>query len=291
MAGRRTLWYVVNIKSRGIQTPQRYIEAFEHLNESDPLILLKGNRYISIESLQRSNYLEENGRYSRALFLKLSAYDIINPDAFYNRRSRENVSLQWDPDLTANKKDIEIIFVPSVHKLAFKKSSPISLKSVLKYFSEALKEVEGEGSFDVDVVKSHDIIQRILTSYEIFKVKADISYSNADRSGGFRHLLDDKLRGVNAQRTKILFEGSKYQPLQSGEDGMLEAVVGISENNGSVVAKVRETVNSRVQVINTDKYPLNMEVNTINREDVNTDVYNELKTRFGNNTEIQNEQG
>lgn len=291
MAGRRTLWYVVNIKSRGIQTPQRYIEAFEHLNELDPLILIKGNRYISIESLQKSNYLEENGRYSRALFLKLSAYDIVNPDAFYNRRSRENVSLQWDPDLTANKKDIEIIFVPSVHKLAFKKSSPISLKSVLKYFSEALTEVEGEGSFDVDVVKSHDIIQRILTSYEIFKMEADISYSNADRSGGFRRLLDDKLRGVNAQRTKISFEGSKYQPLQSGEDGMLEAVVNISENNGTVVAKIRETADSKIQIINTQKYPLNMVVNTINREDVNTDVYNELKTRFGNNTEIQNEQG
>lgn len=287
---RRTIWYVINIKSRDIQTPQRYIEAFEHLYREDPLILLKGNRHISIESLQRSSYLEENGGYPRTLFLKLSAYDIVNPDAFYNRRSRENVSLQWDPDLTANKKDVEIVFVPSVHRFAFKKSSSISLNSVLKFFSKALTQVEGEDTFDVDVVKSHDVIQKILMSHEIFRIEADISYSNADRSGGFRRLLDEKLRGVNACRTKISFEGSRHQPLQSGTDGMLEAVVGISESNGTVVAKIRETARGNVQIINTKDYPLNLEVNTTNREDVNTDVYNELKTRFGN-TEIQDEQG
>lgn len=27
-----TKWYVINIKARDVQTPQRYIDAFEHIN-------------------------------------------------------------------------------------------------------------------------------------------------------------------------------------------------------------------------------------------------------------------
>ena len=40
-AKRQTIWNVINIKSRGIQTPQTYIHAFECLKEQDPLIRIK----------------------------------------------------------------------------------------------------------------------------------------------------------------------------------------------------------------------------------------------------------
>ena len=280
---RNTKWYVVNIKSRDVQTPQRYIDAFTQLNVQDPLVLLRGSRHISIKSFQRSQYLDCNG-YPRALYLKLSAYDILNPDAFYNRRQRESVSLQLDPDIVANEKETEIIFVPSVHRLAFRTATPISLSYIVKYFSDGLSMVDGEGHFDVHVVKDHDVIERILMSHEIFKIDAVISYSNADPSLGFHNVLDNKLRRARASRMRMTFEGTREQPLQAEDDGMIAAIVGISESNGCVEARVRETENANISTIKTKDYPLKMDVQITDRADGFTDAYNELVSRFGNNS-------
>ena len=52
---KNTNWYVINIKARDIQTPQRYIDVFERLNEKDPLIQLRGSRHISVKSTIRVN--------------------------------------------------------------------------------------------------------------------------------------------------------------------------------------------------------------------------------------------
>lgn len=279
---KNTNWYVINIKARDVQTPQRYIDAFERLNENDPLIQLRGSRHISVKSYYRSQYLEQDNT-PRTLYLKLSAYDILNPDAFYDKKRKENVSLHWDPDIVANEKEVELIFVPRVHRAVFRVSTSISLNYIVKYFVEALQIVEGEELFDVHVVKDHDIIEKILTSYEVYKVDADISFSNADRSSGFHKLLDDKLRKAKASRTKMTFVGSKDQPLGTEEDGMIAAVVGISESNGSVIARVKETQNSKVTTIKTQDYPLKLSVSLRDREDDYTDLYNDLITKFGNN--------
>lgn len=60
-AKRQTIWNVINIKSRGIQTPQTYIHAFECLKEQDPLIQLRGNRHMSIKSMSQASYIEKEG--------------------------------------------------------------------------------------------------------------------------------------------------------------------------------------------------------------------------------------
>lgn len=277
-----TKWYVINIKARDVQTPQRYIDAFEHINEQDPLIQLRGNRHISIKSYQKSQILEKDGT-PRTLYLKLSAYDILNPDAFYDKKRKENVSLHWNPDIVANEKEVELIFVPKVHRAVFRINASVSLNYVVKYFIGSLNVVEGEDLFDVDIVKDHDIIEKILTSYKVYKVDADISYSNADRSSGFRKILDDKLREAKAGRTRMTFIGSKDQPLSTEEDGMIAAVVGISESNGSVIARVKETQTSKVSTIKTQDYPLKLSVAIKDRENDYTELYNKIVTEYGNN--------
>lgn len=284
---KKTTWYVVNIKSRVEQTPLRYVQAFEHINQEDPLILIRGNRYIGIRHFSKSNYLEEDGTYPRSLLLKLTTYDIVNPDAFYNTRSRENISMQWDPDVAINEKDVDLIFIPCVHRLVFRKNSPISLTAVLKFLRESLDRVEGEELFDVDVVKSHDMIQKILTSHEIYSINADISFSNADRSSNFIKWFDDKLRNSNVQRTMVSLRGSKEHPLVVEEDGLLEAVVKISESNGTVKAHVKQTKDSKVETIDTKHYPMVLAISADDHEDINKYLYNELKTKYGslNNNE------
>ena len=78
----------------------------------------------------------EQDNTPRTLYLKLSAYDILNPDAFYNKKRKENVSLHWDPDIVANEKEVE-------RKLEERKSM-INFEEELKNFQPSLEVEEAE---------------------------------------------------------------------------------------------------------------------------------------------------
>ena len=285
---RTTKWYVINIKSRGIQKPQTYIDAFDKLKASDPLVKLRGNRYISIKSMYKAELLENDG-YVRSILVTLSAYDLIDPDGFYNRRSKENVSLFLDPDIAANASEVEIIFVPRVHRLAMRTNSKISLKNVHKYFLEALDKAIGEDAFDVTIVKDRNFIEQILSSSAIYSIEAELSYSNRDPSDGFQSVFDKKIREMNPTRLSMNIRGTQDVPLEATKDGLIEAIANLSESNGYIKAKVRD--GEEVKDINTEDYPLNMRLDSNPAEDLYTSAYNELINRFDNNRPIDNEQG
>lgn len=287
---RYTNWNVINIKSRGTQTPQTYIEAFDQLKESDPLVNLRGNRYISIKSMSKTDFLENDG-YVRSILVTLSAYDIIDHDRFYNTRSKENISLSLDPDIAANASEVELIFVPRVHRLAMRSSSKISLKNVHRFFLEAFNMVIGDGAFDVTIVKDKDFIERILSSSKIYSIDADITFSNRDPSSGFQSVFDQKIREMNPTKLTMNIRGTKDIPLEATPDGLIEAVANLSESNGYIKARVLEHEGGIITNINTDNYPLNMRLENTTAEDLYTSAYNELINRFDNNRPVDNEQG
>lgn len=74
--------------------------------------------------------------------------------------------------------------------------------------------------------------------------------------------------------------GSKTNPLQKEPDGLLETLVNMSEENGTVVATVQSTERSALKKIDTSKHPLVFSV-IHNTEEIVTTIYNELKSRFG----------
>lgn len=75
--------------------------------------------------------------------------------------------MEWNTDIVANKHEAELYFIPSVHMLAVKRNSKVSLNNVLKYLHGALEDIEPEG-FDVSVVLDHDLITRILSAHAIY---------------------------------------------------------------------------------------------------------------------------
>lgn len=240
--------------------------------------------------MSKAELLESEG-YTRLILVTLSAYDLIDPDGFYNRRSKENVSLFLDPDIAANASEVEVIFAPRVHRLAMRTNSKVSLKNVHKYFLEALDIVIGEGAFDVTIVKDKNFIEQILSSSAIYSIEAELSFSNRDPSDKFTAVFDGKIREMNPTKFSMNIRGTQDIPLEVTPDGLIEAVANLSESNGYIKAKVRERVGGEVIDINTEDYPLNMRLDSNPAEDLYTSAYNELINRFDNNRPIDNEQG
>lgn len=278
---RRSAWYAVNVKARVIanMNPQYYTDVIHRLQDNDPLVHLRGDRYMSIRSVMYSE-IHDSENTPNWIKITLSAYTILNSEDFYNRRSKEDVEVVLDPDIVANKKETELIFVPSVHVLAFRKYGDLTLNSVVSYLEDALMQVEGEGAFDVDVVKDRDVLNQIISSYKVITFKAQISYSNPGHTSGFRAQFEGKARDLGGNKLEVNAYGSKDNPLQKEPDGLLQTLVDMSEENGSVEATVQERENSGLKKIDTSKHPLVFTI-THNPEEIISTIYNELKTRFG----------
>ena len=197
VVNRQTTWYVINIKARRNQTPQHYVDAWKLINEQDPLIGLpkSTNRFASVRTMSFSQQCD-NDNIPHYINTKLVAYTLIDPERFYNRRTKEDMAIDWNTDIAANKKESELIFVPSVHTLVVKKSSEITINYILTYLQGALNIIEPEG-FDVDLIKDRETLDQILHAHALISIDAHISFSNPGHTDGFQEIFENKMRDAN----------------------------------------------------------------------------------------------
>lgn len=276
IANQWTTWNLVNIKARQEQTTSHYVEAFRKLYAEDPLIKFpRGGKSGSLKSVQLSELLEEDGNPCW-IHIGLLSYTVIDPEAFYNKRSQEDVKMEnWDENIVANKKEADLYFIPSIHTLAVKSSAEIGLKNVVYYLAEALNKIEPE-IFDVDVIVEKDVLNKILTAHLITHLYANISYSNPGHTHGFEAAFDSKLRGMGGGRFEFTATGSKEHPLNNEEDGMLPAIVNLSEQNGYVRATIQSTANSKLEKIDSSEHPRRLVLPRI-VDDICSTLYNAIK--------------
>ena len=277
VSNRQTTWYPINIKARRDQTTEHYVQAFRNLYEQDPLISFpRSGKSGSLKYATFSNLLDENNT-PKWIQIGLLSYTIIDPEAFYNKRSRENVTMDnWNEDIVANKKETDLYFIPSVHTLVVRCNSDISLKNIVYYLSEALNHVEPE-TFDVDIIIERDILDRILNAHAVTHLYANISYSNPGHTRGFEAAFDRKLREMGASRIEFTATGSKDHPLNSEYDGMLQSVVNLSEQNGYVQATIQSTENAKFEKIDSSEHPRKLVVPQI-VNDICSTIYNTIRS-------------
>lgn len=279
LSNRQTTWYLVNIKARREQTTEHYVQVFHNLYEQDPLVYFpRGGKSGSLKYVIFSDLLDENGN-PKWIQIGLLSYTIIDPEAFYNKRIREDVTMNdWNEDIVANKKETVLYFIPSSHTLVVRCNSDISLKNIVYYLSEALHRLEPD-TFDVDIIIERDILDRILNAHAITHLYANISYTNPGHTDGFEAAFDRKLREMGAKRIEITATASKEYPLNSEDDGILQSIVNLSEQNGYLQATIQPTENARLEKIDSSEHPRKLIVPQI-VNDICSTIYNIIRSIF-----------
>ena len=135
--------------------------------------------------------------------------------------------------------------------------------------------------FDVDVIVERDILDKIINAYAVTKLEASISYSNPGHTNGFQAAFDTKLREMGGSRTEFKVSGSREHPLGNEEDGMLHAIVNLSEHNGNVRATIQASENSNLEVINSSEHPKILVIPQI-VNDICSTIYDAVRNIFNN---------
>ena len=250
-------WTVVNIKARENQTPEHYVLLMRSIVREDPMVDIGRKHQISMKSYNEGPKVAET-LIPQWIEMIFTTFVIVDPEAFYDIRKKKDVTMEmWNEDIVVNKREIYTLFIPDTHTLAVRMSTEGSLRHIERFMLEAVERVEPE-TFDVTVIKSHDVVQRILDSRHIIKLDASVSFSNPGHTGLFNAAFDDKMREVNPTSCNIKLHGTQEKPLQNEEDGLIEAIVSLSEQNGEVKATIVE--NNRPVIVNTKLYPARLRI-------------------------------
>jgi hypothetical protein len=278
---RGTLMFL-NFKLTHNQKTENYIELFKKYLEEDPIVHLSGDKYVSINSLSEDEILTKDG-YPIILYGKIATYDILDQDAFYDKKKKEPVSVTIGENVVANFKSIDFYFSPECHRLVFFDNQPVKYKQVSKYFSEAGAKILGEGQINVTFETDRDIIERILHANCIESFKAVISYSNRDESSSFSKLIEEKTKGDNAERLEIVVKPAKNEEMQAQPDGLISSTTELAQSNGYVIAIIREGEMSKRTRIDTTEHPLK-ESFTSKASELRNTIHLILMTKFRSKT-------
>ena len=247
----RGSWYTVNIKAYENQTRQHYIDALKSLIEKDPLVKIQGNRHISVEGF---DYVGDKNT-PKMIVLRLCAYDIMDPEAFFDIRKKQQVVVDLSPDIVSNKKSGELYFVPDVHRLMVLKSSKITLNQLVKYLRTGFDMIGCEDEFDVNIEVSSELIDAIERSYMIYSLEASISYSNHDPSSNFVKFFDDEMNDSGTEKAEIKLKSGKGKSLKLKKDGLISAILHLVKSNGFAKARIKKTAEASPVTIETKDYP------------------------------------
>lgn len=81
---------------------------------------------------------------------------------------------------------------------------------------------------------------------------------------------------MGAGRVEITASGSREHPLTNEDDGMLSAIVNISEKNGYVKATIQPTANAKLEKVDSSKHPKKLIIPQI-VNDICSTLYNVIK--------------
>lgn len=275
----RGKWYVINIKAREEQTPKHYVQLFERLKNVDPLITINSSKSASLQHINFGPRDEQD--IPQWIEVVLMTYTILDEESFYNKRKKEDVMLEsWNPDWVANKHEVQLIFVPKIHILAMRKTSKVSLNTVLKYLSLAAECIEPD-VFDITSIKDKGVISRIQNAYSITKIEAKISFSNPAHTKGFQGLFDEKFKEMNPSNFELKAENKNGLSYSSDDDGLLNTIVNLSEHNGSIKARIKDQEDSKYETIDTNNHPAEYQIICRSRE-VLSHIYRFLIGKYGN---------
>lgn len=247
----------VNLKARTRQTVRHYVEALDKLGENHPEVKLSASNFAKVRLVAKSDTIDAGG-IPTWVTVSIVKYTNIDPRMCYNKASNEDVEIDgWDSQIGVNRHTVTLCFVPRVHMFAVSKSDlrAFSLKKLLDFLQEAFDQVE-DGGFDVTMVSSRGIINKILNAYAVYSVDATISYSNpTDNSELFYRLFDERMRTSGMDKMHCEVRGKKDTPLNVEKDGLIEALANASEKDGNMKAVIKEAKSGQKVIVNTNDYP------------------------------------
>lgn len=169
------------------QKTENYIEYFKKIFEDKITVNTYGDRYTRVQTY----YTTDDGNVIYGAFANAAFFDPEAPAL--DSDTNEVVPSGADPKKGLGLKTWEYYFFPEYHRLVFL-DKETSGSQILDFLNSALNRFLDKDDYQVNTEKDRELIDRIIKSTSLSKLKVVVSYSNNDNNKGWKKLIDDQLK-------------------------------------------------------------------------------------------------
>jgi len=243
---------VLNIKvapkTESIDSNEYYISIFKRIFDNDIACNTRGEKFMEFRSMNKT---DDN----KVVFGKLMYYTVLNPDDWYNRKSKTLQSVNIDSFLYPNAIEGDFYFIPEAHRFCFVlKSNGIAISQVEKFLNQAIsKVISDKQTVFISQELTEDFIERIIKAESLSKLCVDISYTNNDLTDDFDKILDNDLRDGQVKNLHLEAKSFSKETINLERSKVLSAALKLSQSNGYAEATIKEE--GKNIVVSTSEYP------------------------------------
>lgn len=261
-------------KKENLDNTIYYSSIFQGIFENELAFNTRGDKYMEFKSMN----IAKDGK---CIFGKLIYYTVLNPNDWYNRKSKAFQTVEIDSNLYPNAIEGDYYFIPSAHRFCFVlKSNGIALSQVEIFLNYVLsKIIEDNQLVFIYRELTEDFIERIVKAETITRLDIDISYTNNDLTNDFEKLLDNDLRDGQVRNLHLEAKSFNKESISLTQSKVLSAALKLSQSNGYAEATIKE--NGKSINVSTTEYPRNEQIFTKEGREY-IDVYNKVMNLFRN---------
>ena len=211
------------------QKTENYIEYFKKIFEDKITVNTYGDRYTRVQTY----YTTDDGNVIYGAFANAAFFDPEAPAL--DSDTNEVVPSGADPKKGLGLKTWEYYFFPEYHRLVFL-DKETSGSQILDFLNSALNRFLDKDDYQVNTENDRELIDRIIKSTSLSKLKVVVSYSNNDNNKGWKKLIDDQLKRSRPKKAVLDLSGSKKIPIDVTRSEMITGFVELSASNGYVEA-------------------------------------------------------
>lgn len=243
-------YYGFNVKilTNAKKTEKLYLDAFANIYEQGITAVIAAEKGVSLRT-QFSTKVPFKDKDHVVLYGKIVRYTLLEKGNWYSKQIRDYVEHEVPKDIFPNPFEADYVFIPAVHRFFIRTGTKVSITAAEAFLKIAVKKVIG-GDEDVDVylIKSTELIEKIINSKEIKSVKVTLSYTNNDIGGDAEDEMDEVFKDLQLGKGTFILSHDVSGHLNK-ENTFLKGIIGLSKDNGEAEASIINDEGKREKVI------------------------------------------
>jgi hypothetical protein len=243
-----------------------YFTIMQDLFEKNVIAKIAGEKAMTLRNQFKKKIVWKDVEYD-ILYGKITRFTLLESKNWYNKKKREFEGVEVPIDVFPNAFETEYYFIPAAHRFFIRAGNKVNVFSVEKFLNRGLNEVTlATEDFSVNVIKSEDAIEQILSAIELKLLKVKVSYTNDDIGKEAQELMDKLLKDGQVGDFEATLRPDQQGTLDTGSN-LVKGLLEISRENGTAEASIKDEAGKRRKII-TEEYPEKLSVSSPSEDDV-----------------------
>ncbi|TGK82995.1 DUF4747 family protein [Leptospira montravelensis] len=268
--------YALNIKFIGTKVENYdYLNFFQKLVTKAIPIEVSSGIYLWFRKPTKIEYKEGTiitGKFSR--FTKIEGKNWIDIN------KNESIEMKLREGIYPNHYETEYIFIPSAHRVVFKRNRGITINMIQKSILPLIEKKElGVENFSVNIENNSDYISEILDAKSIFNLEFKITPSNLDILDEASQFIDSELHKGNIGYIQGKIEARGGGSIDGTSSKLVNGLLGSAKSNGQLTAKIEDS-EGKIKRIKTEQYPRKFTVEYLESENEYLEILKKILSIF-----------